>query len=96
MSTDTIEYVSVLDEIDELAAWQDEHPNECSRCGVVMEDNRPLNTMKLDRRIHVCDGCVFIDTVLNAGILKDNTEKVSHDFLDAREWVALGGEPRGE
>lgn len=81
-------YTSVLDNIETVVDWQEENPHRCARCGVEFE--RPLNRSKHDRRILLCDGCVFIDTVLfTPELITSSKEQTAHDFWDANEWVAF-------
>lgn len=89
--------MNALDRVDEIVEWQQENEGACSRCGTVMESPRTPNLSHIDDRIHLCDGCAFIDALLYARDVKlRDKDGIREAFLDERDWLALGGDPRGE
>lgn len=79
---------SVLDSVEKIVQWQQEHPSQCARCGTVMD--RPLNRSHYNDQIQLCDGCAVVDAIVFAPtIITKNREKTEQDYLNPIEWKAL-------
>lgn len=79
--------MAAYEQIEVIEAWQEEHEQTCPRCGIKID--RPPNTAHKDSRIHFCDGCAMIEALLDAGVIKPDTEKITAEFWEDSKWAAL-------